>query len=150
MRKNQEESDNMINNYEIELTPKEIKEIMETYLKQKYKEEISFEIKTTKEYTGFHEQEVAVTKYYGVKNIQILSLTKSSKFEITESDIKDILKEIFDKYDLIEINFKNKIEVQDYTLPNKAVFNGIKIKLKLKENQEKSDKDENWSLRRKF
>lgn len=140
----------MINNYEIELTPKEIKEIMETYLKQKYKEEISFEIKTTKEYTGFHEQEVAVTKYYGVKNIQILSLTKSSKFEITESDIKDILKEIFDKYDLIEINFKNKIEVQDYTLPNKAVFNGIKIKLKLKENQEKSDKDENWSLRRKF
>ena len=98
----------MINNYEIELTPKEIKEIMETYLKQKYKEEISFEIKTTKEYTGFHEQEVAVTKYYGVKNIQILGLTKLSKFEITESDIKGILQEIFDEKKMVLSIVKGK------------------------------------------
>lgn len=125
----------MINNYEIEFTSKEIKEIMEAYFKQKYKEEIIFEIKTTREYTGFHEQEVAVTKYYGIKNIEIVGLNKTAKFELTESDIKSILQEIFKKYDLVNITFQNKLEVLDYTVPNKAVFKGIKIKLKLKEQE---------------
>ena len=154
----------MINNYEIEFTPKEIKEIMESYFKEKYNETISFEIKTTKEYTGFHEQEVAVTKYYGIKKIEIVRLNKTAKFELSESDIKNILEEIFDKYNIVKITFLNDLEVQDYTLPNKALFKGIKIKLKMKEkgyniaddidNQSMYDPKneggyyEDWSLRR--
>lgn len=129
----------MINNYEIEFTPKEIKEIMESYYKEKYNEEITFEIKTTREYTGFHEQEVAITKYYGIKNIKIVGLNKTAKFELTESDIKRILQEIFKKYDLVNITFQNELENLDYTLPSKAVFKGIKIKVKLKENQKRED-----------
>lgn len=156
----------MINNYEIEFTPKEIKEIMESYFKEKYNETISFEIKTTKEYTGFHEQEVVVTKYYGIKKIEIVRLSKTAKFELSESDIKNILEEIFDKYNIVNITFLNDLEVQDYTLPNKAVFKGIKIKLKMKEKGYNIADDidnqsmynpkneggyyEDWSLRRKF
>lgn len=156
----------MINNYEIEFTPKEIKEIMESYFKEKYNETISFEIKTTKEYTGFHEQEVVVTKYYGIKKIEIVRLSKTAKFELSESDIKNILEEIFDKYNIVNITFLNDLEVQDYTLPNKAVFKGIKIRLKMKEKGYNIADDidnqsmynpkneggyyEDWSLRRKF
>ena len=156
----------MINNYEIEFTPKEIKEIMESYFKEKYNETISFEIKTTKEYTGFHEQEVVVTKYYGIKKIEIVRLSKTAKFELSESDIKNILEEIFDKYNIVNITFLNDLEVQDYTLPNKAVFKGIKIKLEMKEKGYNVADDidnpsmydpkneggyyEDWSLRRKF
>ena len=125
----------MINNYEIEFTKEELKQIIEAYFKEKYNEKIEFEIISKIEYTGFHDQQIAVTKYYGIKNIEIVGIKKTAKFELTESNIKEILTKIFDKYEIERISFESKIEYMDYTLPDEAKFKGIKLKIKLKEQQ---------------
>lgn len=126
----------MKKNYEVELTEQDLKQIIEKYFEEKENIHIKFESKTTREYTGFHEQEIAMTKYYCESEIQIMGINKKAKFELSEEDIKSILREVFDKYELQSIKFQSKIEVQDYTLPNRAIFNGIKITLKEKEQKQ--------------
>ena len=122
----------MINNYEIEFTRQELKEIMEVYFKEKYNENIEFEIVSKTEYTGFHDQVIAVTKYYGIKNIEIIGIKKTAKFELSETDVKNIISEIFDKYEIVKISFESKVEFMDYSLPSEAVFKGVKLKISLK------------------
>lgn len=122
----------MINNYEIEFTKQELQEMMEVYFKEKYKENIKFEMVSKTEYTGFQDQVIAVTKYYGIKNIEIMGIKKTAKFELSETDIKNILSDIFDKYEIAKISFESKVEYMDYSFPNEAVFKGVKIKINLK------------------
>ena len=78
-----------------------------------------------------------------------MGLIKQATLELTEEEIKQMLKEIFQEYDVTYISFKSKFEHKYQYEFKEPVFEGVHVYYAEKE-KEKGDNNEDWSLRRKF
>mgnify|MGYP003290704519 CR=1 FL=1 len=158
--------------YEIKLSPKELKELIEKHFKEKINKEVKFTTKTTIEQEGSYcrESEYAKTRYFLEQEINIAELTKLAKLELSEEEIKGILKDILKQYEITYISFKSTFEYQTQYEFKTPVFKEVKIcftkeKEKLKGFKSKEtpqeraqsiyDKNkggyyEDWNLCRKF
>ena len=162
--------------YEIKLSEKELKELIEKYFKEKTNKEVKFTTKTTREQEGSYcrECEYAKTRYFLEQEINIAGLTKLAKLELSEEEIKGILKEMLKQYEITYISFKSTFEYQTQYEFKTPVFKEVKICFTEEKKQSKGfnsilgiqetsqerpqsmyDKNiggqnEDWSLRRKF
>ena len=143
--------------YVIKLSPKELKELIEKYFKEKTNKEVKFITKTTREQEGSYcrESEYAKTRYFLEQEINIIGLTKLAKLELSEEEIKSILKEILNQFEITYISFKSTFEYQTQYEFKTPVFQEVKICFTEEKKQSMYDKNiggqnEDWSLRRKF
>lgn len=119
--------------YEIKLTENELKQVIEKYIKEQTNNIIKLIIVTKKEIQFYgYETEYAKTHYYFEKEINILGLTKLARLEITEEEIKEILKNILKDYEIININFESGFEHQTQYEFATPVFKKVKILFKEK------------------
>ena len=160
------------------INSKWIKTNIRKILFKKTNKEIKFTTKTAKETQGYfgNESEYAKTRYYLEQEIQIINITKIAKLELTEEEIKKILKEILTQYEITYISFKSGFEYQSQYEFKSPVFKEVKIHFVQKEQNQtqgfgstlnmvdtshqraQSMHDprntgghyEDWSLRRKF
>lgn len=136
--------------YQIVVNPEELKLLLEKYFHEKTNKKVIFKTKTTTEFGGYFTQsEYAKTRFYLEQEVQVVGLIKKATIELTEEDIKTILKEIFDSYDVTYISFKSEFEHKHPYEFKEAIFEGVHVYYAEKE-KKKGDNNEDWSLRRKF
>lgn len=136
--------------YQIVVTKEELKLLLEKYFQDKTNKKVNFNTKTSTEINGYFTQtEYAKTRYFLEQEVEVVGLIKRATIELTEEDIKNMLKEIFSEYDVTYVSFKSKFEHKYQYEFKEPIFEGVHIYYAEKE-KGKGDNDEDWSLRRKF
>lgn len=164
--------------YCVTFNEKELKQIIEKHFLDKTNKEVKFTTKTTKETQGYfgNESEYAKTRYYLEQEVQMAGLTKKAEMELSEEDIKEILKEALTQYQITYISFKSGFDYQTQYEFKTPVFKEVKVHFVQKEQKQTQGFNsilnitdtsqerpqsmydpknpgghyEDWSLRRKF
>lgn len=136
--------------YQIVIDPQELKLLLEKYFQDKTNKKVNFNTKTTTEINGYFTQtEYAKTRYFLEQEVEVVGLIKQATIELTEEDIKNMLKEIYSEYDITYVSFKSKFEHKYQYEFKEPIFESVHIYYAEKE-KGKGDNNEDWSLRRKF
>lgn len=164
--------------YSISFNEKELKQIIEKYFLDKTNKEVKFTTKTTKETQGYfaNESEYAKTRYYLEQEVLIAGITKKAKMELSEDDIKQVLKDALTQYEITYISFKSGFDYQTQYEFKTPVFKEVKVHFVQREKEQTQGFNsilnitdtpqdrpqsmydprntgghyEDWSLRRKF
>ena len=160
------------------LNNNELKQVIEKYFLDKINKKVKFITKSKKEIQSYfgNESEYAKTRYYLEQDILILGITKKAEIELSEEDIKQILKNALPQYEITYVSFKsgfNYETIYDVKIP---VFREVKVHFIQKEKEQTNGSNsilditdvpekreqsmyepknpggyyEDWSLRRKF
>lgn len=158
------------------LNNNELKQVIEKYFLDKTNQEVKFITKSKKEIQGYfgNESEYAKTRYFIEQDVSILGITKKAEIELSEEDIKQILKEALPEYEITYVSFKSGFnyetiheiktpvfrEVRVHFIQKEQIkgFNSILDITDVPEKRPQSMYDpknpggyyEDWSLRRKF
>lgn len=117
----------------IEIKPKELKQLLIDYYKNKTKDEsVKISFKTSEELVGFYESKSIVTRIKLKRNMSLGSQVINSEREISEEELKDVLNEILMEkdYEVINLFLDNEKQSVGYYEDTSYSFEGVKLNVR--------------------
>lgn len=122
----------------IEIKPRELKQLLIDYYKNKNNDEsVKITFKTSEELVGFYESKSIVTRIKLNQNMSLGSQVISKEREISEEKLKDVLNEILREkdYEVINLFLDNQKQSVGYYEDVSYSFGGVKLDVRKRQKQ---------------
>jgi len=117
----------------VQIGKEELKKLIESYYLNAYGTKVEFKVKSEITYSGYREcYREGKTKFYCESSVNIGNLTKKGTFELSEEEIKEILKMLISDFDIDSIKLKTDIDYVGIYEEQQAVFKGAEVVIKNK------------------